>query len=171
MSVVPCYVTDSLGAEMFWSLTVEVLGTGINKSMSRPPGWQMDGWMDRRIAGWTDRRTFQLLTDRTYTPACSVAPGVFPGLRWLFPKLLQPSQGADEESDTGTPGRADRNPVCHPEGVSSCAVSGVRHHARLVWVASFVSHRYLRSIPRTHEKMEGENQFTTHVHMCAMFMP
>jgi hypothetical protein len=81
MSVVPCYVTDSLGAEMFWSLTVEVLGTGINKSMSRPPGWQMDGWMDRRIAGWTDRRTFQLLTDRTYTPACSVAPGVFPGLR------------------------------------------------------------------------------------------
>lgn len=60
---VPCYVTDSLGAGMFWSLTVEVPGTGINKSMSRLSGGWTDGWTDRRNDGWT--QVFPPLTGRT----------------------------------------------------------------------------------------------------------
>lgn len=152
-------MSGSRGAGMSWSLTVGVPGSGVNRACSRPPGWGCSSWSPLGLTA----------------PACLLLVGVFPGLCWFFPKLLQPPQGSDEESYSGTPGRADCNLVCHPKGVPSCAVSGVRQHAGLPWMAYFVSHKYLSSIPGTHEQMEGENQFHkavfTPIHVCHAYMP
>lgn len=110
---------------MFWSLIVpKCLAQCL--SCKRHPAHI--GRLTTKVGG--NSQQFTILDantiDRDNFISCfSSFSGVFLGLCGLFPELLQSPQSSDEESHTGAPGRADCNPVCHPEGVPSSAVSGV----------------------------------------------